>query len=134
MDVKQATRRYYWGLFPAMGVFLAVSVGIAYLHKTGEPTQTTLVLLSIIPIGALIVTFWAYWRFVTEIDEYLRSIQIKAVMVGLAFILIIATGWGYLEAYADAPDFKLFWLNPIFWLGYGIGAIIFTRRDGGDIW
>lgn len=132
MDEKQATHRFFWGLFPAMGVFLAASIGIAALHKTGEPSQSLLVGLSLIPICAQIISFWAYWRFVNEVDEFLRAIQIKAVLFGLVVILTIATSWGYLEAYADAPDMKLIWLNPLFCLGYGIGAFYFTKRDGGD--
>ena len=56
------------------------------------------------------------------------------VVLGLVVMLVVATAWGYLEAYADAPDLKLIWLNPIFCLGYGIGAFYFTKRDGGELW
>ena len=133
MDTNQAKRRYFLVLFPAMAIFLAASFGIAVLGESDSIGQPVLVAVSLIPIVALMVTFWGFWRFTQEIDEYLRAIQIKALLVGLVTILVVATGWGYLEAYADATDLELFWLNPIFWIAYSLGALIFTLRDGGGI-
>ena len=133
MDTKQAKRRYFFlVLFPAMAVFLAASFGIAVLGESDSIGQPTLVAVSLIPIVALMITFWGFWRFTKEIDEYLRAIQIKALLVGLVTILVVATGWGYLETYADASDLELFWFNPIFWIAYSVGVLIFTLRDGGD--
>ena len=134
MDTETATKRFFLILFPATFVFVAASVGIAMLDQFAEPSQITLIAISLIPIIAQLLTFWAYWRFVTEIDEFLRAIQIRAVLFGLASILLIATAWGYLEAYAETPRLELLWLNPIYWASYGLGALVFTRRAGSDFW
>ena len=87
--------------------------------------------LAIIPIIAIFSAFWAHWRFVNEIDEFLRTIQVKAVIFGIACVMAIASGWGTLELLADAPILKVFWLLPIFWVSYSAAAVVLTKREAG---
>jgi hypothetical protein len=49
--------------------------------------------MSIIPIVSMLVMFWGHWRFINEIDEFMRSVQIKALLFGLACILVYSTAW-----------------------------------------
>jgi hypothetical protein len=70
--------------------------------------------LATIPVVAILSAFWAHLRFINEVDEFLRTIQIKAVIFGIACVRAIASGWGTLELLADAPKLKVFWLLPIF--------------------
>jgi hypothetical protein len=130
MNVKQATARYYKVLVPAMILFLGSSLGLAWIDKNVDVPGVALVALAAVPIVALLSMFWIHWRFMNEIDEFLRQIQVKALLAGAALVLAIATGWGYLESYADAPTMPIFWLNPIFWTAYGLSAIYFTKRAG----
>lgn len=129
MSEKQAARRYHSVFIPTMIVFLGGSLGLAWLDKNTDLSGAVLVSLTVVPILALLSMFWIHWRFLNEIDEYLREIQIKSLLFGAAIVMAIATAWGYLEAYVNAPALPIFWLNPIFWMAYGAGAGYFTMRD-----
>lgn len=130
MSEKQATLRYFAGFVPAMAIFLGGSLGLAWLDKKVGLPDPVMIALAIVPIVALLSMFWLHWRFLQEIDEYLRQIQINALLCGAAVALAIATGWGYLEQYSDLAALPVFWLNPVFWVAYGIAAAVFTRWAG----
>jgi len=131
MDIVLASRRYFKLFIPAMIVYLIACLGAAYLDDLISVSPVLEYGLVLIAIVALFTVFWTHWRFMNEIDEFLRMIQMKAVMIGLFVVLCIATGWGMLEMYLDAPVLAIFWLNPIFWAGYGLSAGVMTKRAGG---
>tara|TARA_R110000850_G_scaffold90933_4_gene193389 strand:+ start:128 stop:538 length:411 start_codon:yes stop_codon:yes gene_type:complete len=132
MDEKHVTRRYYAAFIPAMVIFLGGSLGLVWLDASIDLPGTVLAALALVPIIALLSTFWIHWRYMQEIDEYLRQIQVKALLSGAAVVLAIATGWGYLESYVDAPALPIFWLNPISWVAYGVTAAFVTKRETGS--
>ena len=68
-----------------------------------------------------------------DVDEFLRMIQMKAILCALAIVLAIASGRGSLEILADAPRLPVFWLMPIFWVSYSLAAVVITRREGGPL-
>lgn len=131
MNVKEASRRYHMAFIPAMVLFLGGSLGLVWLDSnTGLPGEI-LVALTAVPIMALLSMFWIHWRYMQDIDEFLREIQIRGVMAGAAVALAVGTAWGYLEMYVDAPPISVFWINPLFWVAYAVATVIFTRRAGG---
>lgn len=127
MTNAQANRRYYAVLIPGTIVFLALCVGVKLADESGMFPDAALYVLGLIPAALLIGAFWAQWRYIHEIDEFLRSIHVKAAFVGLAIAMTVATGWGFLEFYAEVPEFSIFWLNPLYWIAYSIGVVIFSR-------
>ena len=133
MTVERATRRYFALLVPAMLVFMSSTLGIVWADDTLALPSAAPYALTVVPIAALLSTYWALWRFITEIDEFLRLIQIKSIIIGLMAVMMVITGWGLMELYADAPALGIFWLNPLFWVAYAIAALIITKRDGG-VW
>ena len=130
MDVKPATQRYMRLFIPTMLLFLLASLGLAWLDRTTQTGNLVLAALAIVPIAALLSMFWLHWHYLRDLDEFLRQIQVKGLLFGAAVALGIATGWGYLESYADAPALSVFWLNPIFWMAYAVGVVGFSRREG----
>ena len=130
MTNERATRRYFGVLVPAAIVFLATSYGIKLIGNADLLPPAGLYAIALVPVAVLLSLFWAHWRYMTEIDEFLRSIQIKAAFAGFAIVLVIASGWGFLEFYADVPALSIFWLNPIFWVAYAIAAVILNLRYG----
>lgn len=133
MNVKQATRRYYAVFIPAMLVFLGGSLGIFWLDNADMVSNEILAALAIIPIIAILSMFWIHWRYMQDIDEFLRQIQIKGMMVGAAVSLGAGTAWGYLEMYVDAPPISVFWINPLFWVAFAVATMIFSKREGSDV-
>ncbi|MBU1175845.1 MAG: hypothetical protein KKH72_10635 [Alphaproteobacteria bacterium] len=128
----EAKRRYFRVFIPAMVIFLGASGVFAALGLDAQGPSPAILAFAILPVGSQIALFVAHLRFIGEVDEYLRSIQIKAVLFALAVILIIATGWGYLEAYASVPRLHILWLNPIYWVSYAVAAMTLSLRATGQ--
>ena len=80
MTVEQATRRYFEVFIPSMIGYLAGSVGTVWAAEHLNLPPFALYVLASIPIFAMLAVFWGHWRFINEIDEFLRTIQIKAVL------------------------------------------------------
>lgn len=132
MTEDQAARRYHMGFIPAMIIFLGGSFGLAWLNENSSVAAPTLIGLAIVPILASLSMFWLHWRFLNEIDEFLRQIQTNALLFGAAVVMAVATAWGYCEAYLDAPSFPMFWLNPMFWVAYATAVSIQNARNKAD--
>ena len=131
MTNEQATRRYFRALIPATIALLGFSYGIKLADNAGLLPALGLYAAALLPVASMLVQFWAYWRYIAEIDEFLRSIQLRAAFVGLVVVMVVATGWGYLEFYAEAPALSIFWLNPLYWIAYGLAVPAITWRYGG---
>jgi len=131
MTTEQATRRYFQIFIPSMVGYLAGTLATIWAADHMDLPPFALYGLAGVPIFAMLCMFWGHWRFINEIDEFLRTIQIKAVLFGIASVLVVATGWGTLEMLADAPKLQVFWLLPIFWTSYSAAAGVLTKRAGG---
>lgn len=146
MTEKQANNRYYKAFIPAfflyvVGILLAVwardnlidaqSVFDFWAHNPIEWAQQIYYLLALIPIVAICIVAWAQWRFINELDEVLRMVQIKGLLFGLLCILAIATGWGLLEMLIRVPQLPIFWLVPIFIICQSVGIGFAKARERG---
>ena len=130
MTSEQATHRFFKVFIPTMFIYIAATVGITWLLDSNGLPAGTLYALALIPIVAIFVAFWAQWRFAMELDEFLRLIQIKGTLFGIACVMIIASGWGQLERLADVPRLPVFWLLPIFWAAQGLATAFISKREG----
>jgi hypothetical protein len=123
MTEKQATRRYFKIFIPAMMIYLVWASWIQFLEEQFSLWAMELYSMSIIPIWALLFVFWAHWRFINEIDEFMRSVQIKALLFGLACILVFSTAWWIFEDLASAPVSELSVIMPIFAICYSVAVV-----------
>ena len=130
MSNEKAARRYLSVLIPSTLAFLVASFALKAADNAALLPVPALYGLSIIPVGLMLGMFWSHWRYMNEIDEFLRSIQVKGAFSGLIVVMVVATGWGWLEFYAEAPRLSIFWLNPLYWIAYSGAVIVFTPRDG----
>lgn len=130
MTPEQATYRFYKIFVPAMFIYLAGTVGIAWLPGSSDLPVFARYALALVPIVAVFFAFWAHWRFATELDEFLRLIQIKSTLFGIACVMVAASGWGQLEMLADAPRLPVFWLLPTFWVAQGLATTFISKRNG----
>lgn len=130
MTSEQATYRFYRVFIPAMFTHLAGTMGIALFPDSDDLSTRILYAMTLIPIVAIFIAFWAQWRFALELDEFLRLIQIKGTLFGIACVMIIASGWGQLEKLADVPRLPVFWLLPMFWAAQGLATAFISKREG----
>jgi len=130
MSQKQARRRYISTLIPSMAVYFFGTLGISAADKYQMLPPAALYGLAIIPILALLAWLWAQWRYITQLDEFLRMMEIKAVLVGVAATMAVASIWGTMEMLADAPNLPTIWVVVIFSVLYGLAQMVIARRDG----
>lgn len=127
---KQAVKRYYRLLVPAMIVYLVGVFGISWAEGKSFFPANAIYVLTLIPVLAIFVWMWAQWRYVKELDEYLRAIQTEAMMIGLMIVTAIASGWGLMELMTDVPRIPIFFAGPGFYLIYGIASYVLAKRAG----
>lgn len=131
MTHKQAHRRYMKLAALSMVFYLAGIVALSWTRDHMELPQFAVYALLVLPVGAILLWMWGLWRYVGEIDEFLRSIQIKSIMYGLAILMAVTSGWGLLEFYSDVPKLPIFYAMPMFTMAYGIAHMIISKREGG---
>ncbi len=127
---KEAEKRYRKVFIPAMGIYVIGVFGISWGEEQSYLSAGAVSALTLIPVLAIFAWMWAQWRFVKELDEYLRQIQTEAMMIGLMIVTAIASGWGLMELMTDVPRIPIFFAGPGFYLVYGIAYTVLAKRAG----
>jgi len=131
---KHAHRRYMKLFIPAMALYLFSMIGISIARKQDTLPEPLLYVVSIIPAVFIVIWILGHMRYINGLDEFLQKLQIKAVLFGLAGIMIIATIWGLMEILAGAPTLPIFYVVPGFYFIYGLAYIIIAKRAGVKGW
>ena len=129
MTHQQARRRFTTILIVSMALFVAVSLGLAWAGGAPQVPPVLSWLLAAIAVVALLTPLWAQWSYLGGIDEYLRSLELRAIFAGLVTILLVASGWGYVELYLDGARLQMYWLNPLYWIVYSIAHVAVGLRE-----
>lgn len=133
MTNEQARRQYFRWFIPTMAVFLGLCVFIAFAAKPAGLPYPVLVALSVMAGAALAFNVWIEWRYIEAIDEFLRSIRIKAVMFAVAVVISVSAVWGLLELTMDVVALPVYYVTVIFAVAYSAAASVLTMRSGGAI-
>jgi len=122
MSPKLARTRYMKLFIPSMilylvGIFIASTEQIINIMPNGA-------IYGLVIIPAIGVFGWIYaqMRFVKECDEYIRKMQIEAILYGVCALMCVATVWGLLEFYTNVPKLPIFFALPGFYLFYGLAG------------
>ncbi len=132
MTNKDARKRYFKIFIPAMLGYVVSIFGVSKLiDKSADVTVFTYG-LALVPAIFVFLWVWSHARFILEVDEFVRMLQIKSILYGLVALMAITTAWGFLEIYAQVPAIPIFYVLPGFYGCYGIAAMIIgTRNDAG---
>jgi len=134
MTQKHAHRRYMKLFVPAMAMYVLSIVGISLAKKNDSMPEMLLYGVAFVPAIFVLLWIWGHMRYITELDEYLRGLQVRAVLFGMAAIMAFSTVWGLLEELAAAPAVPIFYVVPGFYLVYGIAHVIIAKRAGIKGW
>ena len=91
-------------------------------------------LVALLPGLCIASVFWAIGRLlIEEKDEYLRSLQVRQMLIATGLTMVVATIYGFLENYRLVGHVDAFYLTVLFFAGLGVGAIVnkLTVGDGG---
>jgi len=129
MTNKEALKRYFMVFVPSMAGYLISVFGVAAIIDEGDPVTVLTYILALIPAGFVFIFMWASVRYVSELDEFLKMLQIKAVLWGLTALMAVSTAWGFLEMFTNVPKLPIFYAMPGFFLFYGLASVIINKRD-----
>ncbi len=124
---RQIYRRRSW-IFTT--VFLMLCALIVWGGNKADMPDAILWILGLAATGMLIAQFWALYCYIQGQDEFIAALQWKAIMTAATFTMSLATLWGFFEMFMLMPQISMFFLNPLFWLCYGLYGTFLMRREG----
>ena len=131
MTEQSPMRRFRITVILSAGIYVATSFALAWAQDNSALSPLSLFMLSILPVLALLKVFQAYWNLVRQLDEYLRLLHTRSILMASAAILLIITVWGYLEISTDVPRLPIYYLLPVFMIVFAISIRFFkSRLDG----
>ena len=120
MSPSEAKKRYKKTTGISMFLYIIAIFGVSiYLVKIDVPVVTKYI-LAVLPTIFVWWFLWGFVRFYKETDEYERSRLTKSMLVGVIVIMLVTSGWGFMEMLADAPHLPVFWIFPIYFLASGL--------------
>lgn len=129
-NMTSALRRYnfrFLGFSLLYSMVMIVAGALANEMQGNTPAMWALAIAPIVPAFGMI---WAMMRYLAEeTDEYQRHRAVNAAMVGLGFVLVLGTGWGFLETFSLVPHVWAWWVFPVWAIGLGVG-MIWAERGG----
>lgn len=128
MTNKEAKKRYMRVFVPAMIGYILSICGASIVLGDGDSATPLAFTLALIPALFVFIFMWAQARWVQEIDEFMRMLQIKALMWGVMATTAATTAWGLFEFYTPVPKLPIFYVLPIFYGVYGIASGIIHKR------
>ncbi len=124
-----AQRRYLIRFAVCMTIYivlLLVSVlALKHFQPTGVPAYA-LAVLPALPIIASLIVMGIY--LAEEKDEFMRNLQVQALLGGTGVTLSVVSVWGFLEKFVHAQHFDLFMVYPLFWVATGLTAAVLWMR------
>ena len=125
-----AGRRYLRRFVPTMAAYVVALFFATWAIKHWHPSGVLLIALSILPALPIIGVLGVIGLYlVEENDEYLRGRIVQAMLVGLGFMLAIATAWGFLEEGGVVPHAPAYWAFILWCGGWGIAQCLQGLRD-----
>ena len=102
-----------------MGGYTAVNVAAIFgaFDDIGRTAGLALGLVVAAPVAGQI---WATLALMAESDEFMRALLAKRFIVASGLAMAIATAWGFMESYGDAPHIPAWIIYPLFWGLFGL--------------
>jgi len=122
---KRYVVRMMWAAFFCLVFSAAAAFGIRHGHVAGFPSYL-LAALPAVPVAWTLVITGAYLN--EEKDEFQRNLYIQAILGGVAATLAVVTAWGYMEDFGRAPQLRLAWVYPMFWIFVLVSYPLVWRR------
>ncbi|HYI41749.1 MAG TPA: hypothetical protein VE053_15685 [Allosphingosinicella sp.] len=120
-----AQRRYNRRVLGLSLAYAGALIGVSFVFQDSPPTGPVAWALALLPALPLIGIFVAMGRYlVEEKDEYLRSIVARQSLIASGFMLIVTTGWGFLQSFGQLPHADFYWAAILWFGGLGVGSCV----------
>ena len=84
-------------------------------------------LAALLPVIPVLFGLRAFLRFLNQMDELQRRVQLNAIAFAAGATAILAITVGFLEN-ADVPQPSLFWVFPTMIVLWGVATAVINRR------
>lgn len=126
--MTRAIRDYNRRFLIASAVYTVGMLGAAGIADRIDPASPVMWGLAIAPMIPAFGMIWAMMRYLREeTDEYQRYKAVRAAMIGLGCVLMLGTGWGFLETFGLVPHIWAWWVFPAWALGLALGMALPER-------
>ena len=115
-------------------LYIATTAAATRFIPDNAPPSAGAVALSVVAGAGVLVWIWATARYLVEIgDEYLRMLQVRAILVATGVTLAVTSMWGMVELFTTAPRLPVFFVFPIWCVGMLLGSLVnkLTLGDSG---
>jgi hypothetical protein len=130
MAKTPATRRYLKRFVPTMIAYFVALFGANWAMETWHPAGAPLVALAILPALPIVGVIGVIGLYIIEErDEYLRAQAVQGMLIGLGFMLALASVWGFLEEAGAVPHVKAYWAFVTWCAGWGIAQCVLRLRE-----
>lgn len=119
-----AVRRYLWRLLATMLLYVAFLVLAIWVFIHHHPTGPLAWLLAFLPALGIIAQIAAFGMYLSEEkDEFMRNLQIQAMLWGIGATLSVTVTWGFLESFVHLRHLDLILVYPLFCVlsGFALG-------------
>lgn len=112
-------KKYIARTMAFMGGYTAINVAAIFgaFDDIGRTAGLILGLTVAAPVAGQI---WATLALMNEADEFMRALLAKRFIVASGLAMALATAWGFMESYGDAPHIPAWMIYPLFWALFGI--------------
>jgi hypothetical protein len=130
MAKTPAAGRYLKRFVPTMLAYFVALFGANWAVETWHPTGAVLVALAVLPALPIVGVIGVIGLYIVEErDEYLREQAVQGMLIGLGFMLALASVWGFLEEADAVPHVKAYWAFVTWCLGWGVAQCVLRLRD-----
>lgn len=127
-----ALRRYNWRVVWLSLAYAAFLIAAVYGFKHQLVPEAFKYLVAILPALPIIGIFAAIGRYlVEEEDEYVRMLMVRQTLWASAFMLTLATVWGFLETFDLVGHVDGYWVAVSWFFGLGVGGL-FNKLTYGE--
>jgi hypothetical protein len=123
-------RAYMRRLFIMLAVYLVLLFAVIMIFQRPQPpTGMLAVAVAALPALPIIGMFWTIARLLIETDdEYQRMLFAKQILIATALTLSIATIWGFLENFGQAPHVPAFYASILWFAMLAVGGALARWR------
>lgn len=128
MQPKENGKRYLKEFGGAALLYTVTTLGMGYWVRTLEDDSILRFVAALVPVIPILLGFWAIVRFIRNSDEMMRQVQMMAAVMTLGITIIGCIALGFLQAWANLPNFSAFYVAMFAIFAWGMLQGLVMRR------
>jgi hypothetical protein len=121
-------QRYQVQFWVGIAVYVTAVIGIALALKANLIPKALLYPVALVPVIPISYALVAQVRLTRCLDELQRTIQLEGLAISSGATGIIALSYGFLQAFANAPNLSWIYVYPLLAFTWAIGMMIARAR------